>query len=296
MIQGIGQFVQAIGVVYASYFLTPTNDIPWFIALPIVLGSMIVLLGAILYYLSFMMASLSLIGNISHLLIPPAILALYKIAVIVFPIIYCILYSLLLILNISWFFGIGGGELEVQADALESFTHLLDIPALIILPVSCGLFFLVAYRQTHEKKKGAQISDYLLWAFLSLFFIFGIGNNTMSAVSWFGMLHGPITLLGSIVFLYGLSRVADHASRYRQVIKYIREKPSDFLFLTKLGEAERKIQIWDKVESLVKEDVIKPLVPIKAPIDETRAAAEIKSYMEEIYTQYRKMQKPTIPG
>jgi hypothetical protein len=166
MIQGIGQFVQAIGVVYASYFLTPTNDIPWFIALPIVLGSMIVLLGAILYYLSFMMASLSLIGNISHLLIPPAILALYKIAVIVFPIIYCILYSLLLILNISWFFGIGGGELEVQADALESFTHLLDIPALIILPVSCGLFFLVAYRQTHEKKKGAQISDYLLWAFL----------------------------------------------------------------------------------------------------------------------------------
>ena len=118
----------------------------------------------------------------------------------------------------------------------------------------------------------------------------------MSAVPWFGMIHGPITLLRSIVFLYGLSRVADHASRYRQVIKYIREKPSDFLFLTKLGEAERKIQIWDKVESLVKEDIIRPLVPIKAPIDENRAAAEIKSYMEEIYTQYKKLQKPTITG
>lgn len=296
VIQGIGQFIQALGLVYTSYFLTPGIDIPWFIALPIVIGSLIVLIGAILYYFSFMMAALSLIGNISHMLIPPAILALYKIAVIVFPVIYSILYGMLFVLNISWFFGIGGADLKVQADALEAFTHLLDVPAMIILPTSCGLFFLVAYRQTHEKKKGAQISDYLMWAFLSLFFIFGIGNNTMSAVSWFGMLHGPITLLGSIVFLYGLSRVADHASRYRQVIKYIREKPSDFLFLTKLGEAERKIQIWDKVESLVKEDIIKPLVPIKAPIDETRAAAEIKSYMEEIYTQYKKLQRPTITG
>jgi len=296
VIQGIGQFIQAFGIVFTSYFLAPELDIPWFFALPIVLGSLIVLIGVILYYFSFMMAALSLIGNISHMLIPPAILALYKITVIIFPIIYSLLYGLLLVLNLFWFFGLGGTEIQNQVNTIESLTHLVDIPAMILLPVSCGLFFLVAYYQTHEKKKGAQISDYLMWAFLSLFFIFGVGNNTMSTVSWFGMLHGPITLLGSIVFLYGLSRVADHASRYRQVIKYIREKPNDFLFLTKLGEAERKIQLWEKVESLVKEDIIKPLVPIKAPIDETKTVAEIKSYMDEIYHQYKKLQRPTSTG
>ena len=297
VIQGMGQVIQSIGIIYASHVITLSNEIPAFISLPITLGSFIVLIGAIIYFISFMLAALSLLGNISHMLVPRKMLAFYKIAVIVFPIIYGILYSLLFLMNLSWFFGIGGSSAEDLAKTLETATHLLDLPAMILLPLGCGLFFLVAYRQSHEKKKGMQLSNYVLWTFMSLFLIFGVGNNTMSAVSWFGMLHGPLTLLGSIVLLYGLSRVADHASRFRQVIKHIRESPDDFIFLAKLGEAERKIQIWAKVESLVKSDIIKPLVPTKTPLDETKAAAEIRSYMDEINAQYKRLQKrPTVPA
>jgi hypothetical protein len=110
------------------------------------------------------------------------------------------------------------------------------------------------------------------------------------------MLHGPLALLGSITLLYGLSRVADHASRYRRVMKHIRETPDDFLFLAQLGEAERKIKIWEKVDSLVTTGIIKPLVPTNKPPDETKIVAEINSYMAEITAQFKRKRRPTPSG
>ncbi|MFX0126454.1 MAG: hypothetical protein ACFFAE_22745, partial [Candidatus Hodarchaeota archaeon] len=240
MIQGMGQLIQSFGVFSTSLFLTPDDKIPIIIALPIALGSLITLIGAIIYYFSFTLAALSLLNNISHLLLPYWARTMSKVIVVIFPILYGILYLMLAILNLIWLI-FGGKSIEDLATNLEDFTHMIDIPAMILMPLSCGLFFLVAYGQSRGKKRGQELGSYVLWTFFSLFLIFGSGNNTMSAVSWFGMLHGPLSLLGAIILIYGLSRVADHASRHRRVIKHIRDNPDDFLFLTKLGEAERKI-------------------------------------------------------
>ncbi len=281
VIQGMGQIIQSIGVFSTSLTVTPDEDIPILLALPIALGSLIVLVGAIIYYFSFTLAALSLLNNISHLLLPNWARNVSKVVVILFPVLYGTLYLMLAILNAMWFI-IGGSTIENLATDLEWATHLVDIPAMILMPLCCGFFFLIAYRQSRGKKRGQELGSYVLWTFFSLFLIFGAGNNTMSAISWFGMLHGPLSLLGAIVLLYGLSRVADHASRHRRVIKHIRDNPDDFIFLAKLGEAERKINIATKVDSLIKTGVIKPLVPTESPPDETQTAAEINSYMAEI--------------
>ncbi|MHA1450489.1 MAG: hypothetical protein ACTSP4_13860 [Candidatus Hodarchaeales archaeon] len=287
VIQGLGQIMQTGGSILAAFY---TGDLPYFISLPITLGVFIHLIGAITYYIFFILASVSLLNNISHMLLPKILAFFCKILVIILPAVYGILYTLIFLLNGLWFIGFGGEDFYNLAEYLVELTHLLDIPAMIILPFSCGLFFLVAYRQGKEKEKGRQLSSFVLWSFLALFLIFGTGNNTMSTVSWFGMLHGPLSLLGAITLLYGMSRVADHASRHRRVIKYIRDNPEDFTFLTKLGEAERKIQCWVKVDSLVKTGVIKPLVPVEKP-DETKVAAEINSYMAEIARTRKRVRK-----
>ncbi|MHA2294359.1 MAG: hypothetical protein ACXACK_19530 [Candidatus Hodarchaeales archaeon] len=295
IIQGVGQIIQSFGLLYSSFVLSANDAIPIISSVPITLGSFFTLIGAITYFISFMLAAVSLLGNISHMLVPPMLIAFYKIVVIVIPVIYGILYGLLFLMNLFWLFNIGDTALGEFADIIETTTHLLDLPAMILLPFTCGLFFLVAYRQSREEKKGIQLSNYVLWTFLSLFLIFGTGNNTMSTVSWFGMLHGPLALLGAITLLYGLSRVADHASRYRRVINHIRETPNDFLFLAQLGEAERKIKIWSKVDSLVKTGIIKPLVPTNTPPDEIKVAAEINAYMAEISAQFKRKRRP-IPN
>ena len=175
-------------------------------------------------------------------------------------------------------------------DAAELFidiTHFIDFFAMILLPLTCGLFFLSAYYTSYKQKeeKSKKLSNFVLWSFLSLFLLFGVGNNTLSTVSWFGMIHAPLALLGSLLLLYGLSRVADHASRHRRIIKQIRNNPEEFMFLAELGKAERKIQLNTKVDSLVKTGVIKPLVPTIEK-DETETAAEINSYMAEISKIY----------
>ena len=115
----------------------------------------------------------------------------------------------------------------------------------------------------------------------------------MSTISWFGMLHDSLALLGAITLVYGSSRVTDNASRYRRVIKHIRETPDDFLFLAKLGEAERKIQIWKKGSSLIKTGIIQPLVPTSTPPDETKIAVEINSYWDEIIIQFKQKKQTT---
>jgi len=296
IIQGMGQIIQTFGLLYSSFILTPNDQIPLISSVPITLGSFLVLIGALVYFVAFILAAVSLLSNISHMLVPPALIALYKVIAVLLPIIYSILYGLLFLLNILWLFDIGGTATQELATGLETMTHLLDLPAMILLPYTCGLFFLVAYRQSRSEKKELQLSNFVMWTFLSLFLIFGIGNNTMSTVSWFGMLHGPLALLGSITLLYGLSRVADHASRFRRVMKHIRETPDDFLFLAQLGEAERKIKIWEKVDSLVTTGIIKPLVPTNKPPDETKVAAEINSYMAEITAQFKRKRRPAPSG
>ncbi|MFX1512587.1 MAG: hypothetical protein ACFFCQ_08370 [Promethearchaeota archaeon] len=290
VIQGVGQIIQSLGVFSTALILAPDEDIPGFLAIPIVLGGLIVLIGAIIYYFSFTLAAMSLLNNISHLLLPKWAHNVSKVIVVIFPVLYGILYLMLAILNLVWII-IGGSTIEDLASALEWITHLIDIPAMILMPLCCGLFFLIAFRQSRSKKRGQELGSYVLWTFLSLFLVFGSGNNTMSAVSWFGMIHGPLSLLGAIVLLYGLSRVADHASRHRRVIQHIRENPDEFMFLAKLGEAERKIQVWAKVDSLVKTGIIKPLVPTESPPDETQAVAEINSYMAEITKMQKRVRK-----
>ncbi len=294
IIQGIGQVIQSIGLFYAPFFLTSSGKVSKYISAPVAVGSFIVLLGSIIYFFAFMMASLTLLRNISHMVLPVWLQNICKIGVVIIPILYTTLYTVLAILNIAWLLDIG--DIEKLSKDLEWLTHIVDFPAMILLPLSCGLFFLVAYIQGRSKEKSQELGSFVLWTFLSLFLVFGAGNNTMSSLSYFGMLHGPLALLGALLLMYGLSRVADHASRHRRVIRHIRQNPEDFAFLAKLGEGERKTQIWAKVDSLVKTGVIKPIVPTETP-DETKAAAEVNSYMAEITKTFdRRARRRRVPS
>lgn len=289
VLQGVGQSVQAMGLFFSPFLLTSADEIPAYLSILITVGGFVVIAGMVVYFISFLLAGFSLLGNISHLLAPNWLKNSCKVALVFFPFIYALLYSILGLLNLFWFIGLpGANDLGISVAEL---IHLLDFPAIVMLPFASGLFFLVAFRQSRSKEKGKELGQFVLWTFLSLFFLFTIGNNTMSNLTWFGMLHGPLSLFGAILLLFGLSRVADHASRHRRVIKTIRENPDDFAFLHKLGEAERRIQVWAKVDSLVKTGVIKPLVPSGEQPSETQVAQEVSSYMDEITTSRRRERK-----
>jgi len=54
------------------------------------------------------------------------------------------------------------------------------------------------------------------------------------------------------------------------------------MFLAELGKSERKIKAWQKIDTMSKEGIIKPLTPVADKKDETQLAAEVNSYMAEL--------------
>ena len=166
-------------------------------------------------------------------------------------------------------------------DSLTNLTHLTDFLGIWLVPLAAGLFFLAAYIRSKEKPN-VQFSSFLILGFFSILMLFYSGNNTLSLISWNGLTHGQLGVIGILFLMYSLSRVAEHASRHRQVIRKIRENPEDFMFLAELGKSERKIQAWQKIDTMSKEGIIKPLTPVVEKEDETQLAAEVNSYMAEI--------------
>ncbi len=275
ILQGIGQVV--VGFLLALYSFTGVFN-SFLIDIEF-LGGSIAIAGTIIYYIAFAIASLNLLRNIEHLVFPQRLIDLLKITSIAIPTIYSILYALTLIGSILA--RIVSSDIYSFVDTMTELTHLTDFVGVWLVPLAAGLFFLAAYLRSKEKPH-VTFSSFLLLGFFSILMLFYSGNNTLTLISWNGLTHGQLGIIGILFLMYSLSRVAEHASRHRQVITKIRENPEDFMFLAELGKSERKIQAWQKIDAMSKEGIIKPLTPVPEKEDETKLAAEVNSYMVEL--------------
>ncbi len=282
LLQGIGQLLVSFWLIIDSFgIFTGTNGFFALLLYTIQLsGGILATLGVAIYYLSFAIACLKLLGNIEHLVFPQWLIVTLKASSVIIPTIYGILYSfnflgsLIALLLPSSF-------LDSLLDLNIRLTHQVDIVGVWLVPLAAGSFFFAGYIRSKEKPN-VTFSSFLILAFLSILLIFYAGNNTLTVITWTGLIHGQFGIVGILFFMYSLSRVAEHASRHRQVIRKIRENPDDFMFLAELGRSERKLRAWEKIDSMSKEGLIKPLTPIEEKEDETKIAAEINSYMSEL--------------
>jgi hypothetical protein len=235
--------------------------------------------GTVIYYIAFSIASSNLLSNIEHLVFPRWLIKILKATSVIIPFFYACLY--LLILIGSFFAYTVLPDLWLFVDGIVQITHTTDFVGIWLVPLAASIFFLAAYIRSKEKPN-VRFSSYLVLGFFSVLLLFYAGNNTLSLISWTGLIHGQIGVIGILFFMYSLSRVAEHASRHRQVIRKIRENPEDFMFLNELGKSERKIQAWAKIDMMAKDGLIKPLTPAAEKKDETQLASEVNSYMAEL--------------
>jgi len=282
LLQGVGQLFLSFWLIIDSFgVFASTNDLFYFLLDTLQFtGGILATLGVTVYYFAFAIACLNLLSNIEHLIFPQWLIITLKCSSVIIPTIYGILYS----------FNFLGSLLDLifkdpfLYDLLDfniQLTHLVDIVGVWLVPLAAGAFFFAGYIRSKEKPN-VTFSSFLILSFLSVFLIFYAGNNTLTVLTWTGLIHGQFGIVGILFFMYSLSRVAEHASRYRQVIRKIRENPEDFMFLAELGRSERKLRAWEKIDSMSKEGIIKPLTPIKEKEDDTKIAAEINSYMAEL--------------
>lgn len=274
LLQGIGQIIVSFWLIFDSLGISINLERIQFI------GGAISTAGVVIYYFSFALACLNLLSNIEHLVFPQWLINTFKGTSIIIPTIYGIIYSLMLAFSIIGQFANVDSILKLLLDL----THITDYLGVWIVPLAAGMFFIVAYIRSKEKPN-VKFSSFLVLAVFSVLLLFYSGNNTMTVITWQGLIHGPLGIIGILFFMYALSRVGDHASRHRQVIRKIRESPEDFMFLAELGRSERKLKAWAKVDTMVKEGVIKSLTPVEKK-DDTKVAMEMNSYMTEIQALY----------
>ncbi len=280
-IVGLGNTLQSISIFYGNFVLIieeDGNSFPQYLEYINVIIVTFQTFGMIFLYLGYGLASYFLLNNISHHFESKKKLQTLKALTIGIPILYSFTY-------LAIFFSIVLALIIPSAIAIEAwavfFSYILDSLGIFLLPLAGGLYFYFAW----QRGKDTALGPHLRTAFISVWLIFFAGNNTLSLAAWFGVIHGQFGIIGAIAFLSALAFVSDHASRHRRMIRKIREKPEDFKFLLELGAAERRVQCWQKVESMVKEGVVKPLTPAGEKPDENQATAEVMSYMNEIETQ-----------
>ncbi len=273
LLQALGQII--VGILLILY--STTGQVGALIVDIEFVGGSLSIAGTIIYYIAFAIASLNLLKNIEHLVFPQRLIDILKVTSILIPSIYSVLYIFTLIGSV---FGYTTGDYSFT-DTITELTHVTDFLGIWLVPLAAGLFFLAAYIRSKEKPH-VTFSSFLILGFFAIMMLFYSGNNTLTLISWNGLTHGQLGIIGILLLIYSLSRVAEHASRHRQVITKIRENPDDFMFLAELGKSERKIQAWQKIDAMSKEGIIKPLTPVIDKKDETKLAAEVNSYMAEI--------------
>ncbi|MFW9905780.1 MAG: hypothetical protein ACFFFH_15715 [Candidatus Thorarchaeota archaeon] len=273
LLQGIGQSLVGIWLIADSFGVIINLELIQFV------GGALATTGIIIYYISFAITCLNLLGNIEHLVFPQWLINVLKASAVIIPLIYSILYAINLVGSLIAMIFLP--ELYPFLDFVIELTHIADIFGVWLVPLAAGAFFMAAYVRSKEKPN-VKFSSFLILSFLTVLLLFFAGNNTLTLISWLGLIHGQFGVVGILFFMYSLSRVAEHASRHRQVIRKIRENPEDFMFLAELGRSERKLQAWAKIDAMSKEGIIKPLTPIPEKKDETLIAAEVNSYMAEI--------------
>ena len=268
LLQGIGQILVGIWLVADSFGVAINLELIQFV------GGALATAGILVYYVSFAITCLNLLGNIEHLVFPQWLITILKASAVVIPLIYGILYAINLFGSLIAIMFLP--ELYPFLDFVIELTHFADIFGVWLVPLAAGAFFMAAYIRSKEKPN-VKFSSFLILSFLTVLLLFFAGNNTLTLISWLGLIHGQFGVVGILFFMYSLSRVAEHASRHRQVIRKIRENPEDFMFLAELGRSERKLQAWAKIDAMSREGIIKPLTPMPEKKDETLVAAEVNS-------------------